>query len=416
MAGQPAAPQLAISVLAAPPRHAKAEKSLPPPQTKTPKIRTSAYIRENSYIHFRTSFLQSGGCDQMVWAMEAYRQENEGTLVRPEDVEKRAREELAKMDNEPKAGVGEGMTGKSFTPAQQQLFKKLNDLAQKGIDDSSSAYMRHVGFDKLDPGEAIVLVHALGYMSEAQFKQVLSTLEFLLDRFLMRDYNPDRNGLAVRPFQAVVVLYCEWSRMVPTRNGHVPVCTMATLTSAPEASQVVPTPLAGESSSAMKQTMAIDNGELVVQGPQGATKITRPPITEALQVWMTLANIKALLCAVHPTTFALQTLLSVEFMCTKAVARDSGGGIFEASLVLAQCFLWLGTSVSRHLRLVGSIEGFTFALTSDQARTIEDATVPQRSAVPAGAAAPGERVSGPEVEPAVSVHANGLTSRNAVSS
>jgi hypothetical protein len=58
---------------------------------------------------------------------------------------------------------------------------------------------------------------------------------------------------------------------------------MATSTSAPESSLVVPTPLAGESYIATKQTMAIDNCELVVQGPQGATKISRPPITEAVQ-------------------------------------------------------------------------------------------------------------------------------------
>jgi hypothetical protein len=62
MAGQPAAPQLAISVLAAPPRHAKAKKVAGPTPLKPPKIRTSAYIREKSYIHFRTSFLQLGGC------------------------------------------------------------------------------------------------------------------------------------------------------------------------------------------------------------------------------------------------------------------------------------------------------------------------------------------------------------------
>ena len=35
----------------------------PPPPLKPPKIRTSAYIREKSYIHFRTSFLQLGGCE-----------------------------------------------------------------------------------------------------------------------------------------------------------------------------------------------------------------------------------------------------------------------------------------------------------------------------------------------------------------
>jgi hypothetical protein len=65
----------------------------------------------------------------------------------------------------------------------------------------------------------------------------------------------------------------------------------------------------------------------VVQGPQGSTKITRPSITEAIQMWMALTNIRALLCAVHPMDFAVQTLLSVESMCTKAVGREHDGGI-----------------------------------------------------------------------------------------
>ena len=307
---------------------------------------------------------------QMVWGMEAYRKENEGSLVHPEDVEKRAKAELSRLSSEPAADAGEGLSGKTFTATQRALFKRLNSLAQKGIDDSSGDFMRNVGFDKLDSGEAVVLLHTLGYLTESQFKQVLPTLEFLLERYL-RGYNPDRGGLAVRPFQAVVVLYCEWSRMVPIRNGHVPVCTMATFTAEPESEQLVPTPLAGESSSATKQTMVIDNGELVVQGPQGATTIVRPPITEAAQVWLAMANIKALLHAVHPPLFAVQTLLSVEFMCTRAVARDSASGVFEASLVLAQCFLWLGSSVARHLRLVGSVDGFAFMLTPSQTQTIE---------------------------------------------
>jgi hypothetical protein len=50
--------QLAILVLAAPPRHAKAEKTLGLPP---PKIRTSAASGENSYIHFRASTFCSRG-------------------------------------------------------------------------------------------------------------------------------------------------------------------------------------------------------------------------------------------------------------------------------------------------------------------------------------------------------------------
>ena len=307
---------------------------------------------------------------QMVWGMEAFRKENEGTLVRPEDVEKRVRSELAKLDGGTKADGGEDLSGKTFTPTQKSLFRKLNELAQAGIDDGASGFMKHIGFDKLDSGEAVTLIRTLGYMTESQFKQVLPTLELLLERYLS-SYNPVRGGLAVMPFQAVVVLYCEWSRMVPTRNGRVPVCTMATFTAEREQDQLVPTPLAGESSSATKQTMSLEDGELIVQGPQGATRITRPPITEAVQVWVALANIKAMLYDVHPVAFATQTLLSVDFMCTRAVTRDTKGGIFETSLILAQCFLWLGDSVARHLRLVGSVEGFSFALTPSQSQTIE---------------------------------------------
>jgi hypothetical protein len=67
---------------------------------------------------------------QMVWAMEAYRQENDGSLVHPEDVERRAREELAKMKNEPGAGAGEGLSGKSFTPARTaEAFQEAQQLS-----------------------------------------------------------------------------------------------------------------------------------------------------------------------------------------------------------------------------------------------------------------------------------------------
>jgi hypothetical protein len=68
----------------------------------------------------------------------------------------------------------------------------------------------------------------------------------------------------------------------------------------------------------------------------------------------------------------MQTLLTVEFMVTRAISRDSNGGIFEATCILTQCCLWLGSEVSRHLRLVQSINGFSFSLTLDQKRTINE--------------------------------------------
>ena len=95
---------------------------------------------------------------QMVWGMEAFRKENEGTLVRPEDVEKRVRSELAKLDGGTKADGGEDLSGKTFTPTQKSLFRKLNELAQAGIDDGASGFMKHIGFDKLDSGEAVTLI------------------------------------------------------------------------------------------------------------------------------------------------------------------------------------------------------------------------------------------------------------------
>ena len=43
--------------------------------------------------------------------------------------------------------------------------------------------MKHVGFDKLDSGEATTLIQTLGFISESQFRQVLPTLviiEFII--------------------------------------------------------------------------------------------------------------------------------------------------------------------------------------------------------------------------------------------
>jgi hypothetical protein len=65
MAGQPAAPQLAISVLAAPPRRTEAKKVAGPP----PKI--STFRRKISA--FRSAFsLQLGGCDHYIWTCLLY--------------------------------------------------------------------------------------------------------------------------------------------------------------------------------------------------------------------------------------------------------------------------------------------------------------------------------------------------------
>jgi hypothetical protein len=85
---------------------------------------------------------------QMVWGMEAFKMENEGSLVHPEEVVKRAREELAKQKVETSAPAGEIMSGKDWTKAHRALFEKLNSLVRKGLEDSSGAFMRQVGFDK----------------------------------------------------------------------------------------------------------------------------------------------------------------------------------------------------------------------------------------------------------------------------
>jgi hypothetical protein len=54
------------------------------------------------------------GALQVVWGMEACRKENDGILVRPEDVEKWVRAELAKQDVDTATPACEGMSGKVF--------------------------------------------------------------------------------------------------------------------------------------------------------------------------------------------------------------------------------------------------------------------------------------------------------------
>jgi hypothetical protein len=312
---------------------------------------------------------------QMVWGMEAFKMENDGSLVHPEEVLKRAKKELAKQKVDTSAPAGESMSGREWTKTHKALFEKLNNLAEKGLEDSSGAFMRQVGFDRLDPGETALLIRTLGSFTESQFKSVLPTLELLLERFL-QSYNPGCNGLAVKPFQAVVVMYCGWTRMVSIRNGHVPVCTMATFTAEAEEDQLMPTPLGAESNAATKQTLELKDGELMVQGPQGSTKVLRPAITTVTGIYVAISNIKILLVAVHPTVFAMQTLMSVEFMLARAISRDADDGIYEATCILTQCCLWLGSEVSRHLRLStvsgSGLSGFSFALTADQKRTVSE--------------------------------------------
>jgi hypothetical protein len=62
------------------------------------------------------------------WGMEAFKMENGGSLVHPEEVVKRAREELAKQKGETSALAGESMSGKDWTKAHKALLAKLNSL------------------------------------------------------------------------------------------------------------------------------------------------------------------------------------------------------------------------------------------------------------------------------------------------
>jgi hypothetical protein len=79
---------------------------------------------------------------------------------------------------------------------------------------------------------------------------------------------------------------------------------------------------------------------------------------------------------VHPAVFAMQTFMSVEFMLTRAISRGADDGIYEATCIPTQCCLWLGSEVSRHLRLSAAsgsgLGGFSFALTTDQKRTVSE--------------------------------------------
>ena len=63
-------------------------------------------------------------------------------------------------------------------------------------------------------------------------------------------------------------------------------------------------------------------------------------------------------------------------MVARAISRDADDGIYEATCILTQCCLWLGSEVSRHLRLSAAsgsgLDGFSFALTTDQKRTVSE--------------------------------------------
>jgi hypothetical protein len=156
---------------------------------------------------------------------------------------------------------------------------------------------------------------------------------------------------------------------------------MATFTAEPEEEQLMPTPLGAESSAATKQTMELKDVELVVQGPQGSTKVLRPAITTVKDIWVAITNIKSLLVAVHPAQSSRCRLFCRWNSCLQGrfrVSRDADDGIYEATCILTQCCLWLGSEVSRHLRLSAAsgsgLDGFSFsfALTTDRNRTVSE--------------------------------------------
>jgi hypothetical protein len=123
----------------------------------------------------------------------------------------------------------------------------------------------------------------LPFCHEQHPDHIRSTWRWAVNEFftvLLSDYNQTRGNLAVKPFQAAVVAFCNWTRVVHLRNGAAAVLTLATLTPEVQAEQMLPNPLAGETArSATSSIKAGANGELVTE-QLGGKMAVRPDIKD----------------------------------------------------------------------------------------------------------------------------------------
>ena len=301
---------------------------------------------------------------QMVWGMDAYSKSSHGNLGDPSEVMRRAQAALKRRE-EAQADARETVSSKTFTVAQQRLFEKLNKCAKAGLESSAEDFDNAMEISKFDSGEVQLVLRTFGYITEQQFQKNLGVVAEFFTVLLLK-YNEARGGLALRPFQAAMVAFCSWNRMIHVRNGATAVVTLATFTPQAPAEQMMPDPLAGESPQAATSTFKLVDGNLV-SAPVGGAVVVRPKITNTTVLMCALANMKALMLMVHARYFVSEVFRDLEARVSLAVQRaEVGDGCFEATLLLAQVFASLPESLARHVRLTGSSLQFTHALTTVQ--------------------------------------------------
>jgi len=148
---------------------------------------------------------------------------------------------------------------------------------------------------------------------------------------------------------------------------------LATFTPEAEAEQMLPNPLAGETARSATFTIKLSaSGELVTE-QHGGRNVVRPEIDNPTVLLCAMANMKSLLRCVHNMQFVANVFFDMDERVTLAIQQSADGGCFEAKLVLAAAFQSFPESLSRHVRLTKSLQGFTHSLSVEQ-RVKIDAT------------------------------------------
>jgi hypothetical protein len=136
----------------------------------------------------------------------------------------------------------------------------MNAMVKIGLESPQDDFSKAMEISKFDSGEVQLVLRAFGYITEQQFQKDLGVVaEFFT--VLLIAYNDRRGGLAVRPFQAAVVVFCSWNRMIHVRNGATAVVALATFTPQAPAEQMMPNPLAGESPQAATLEIRLVDGK-----------------------------------------------------------------------------------------------------------------------------------------------------------
>ena len=100
------------------------------------------------------------------------------------------------------------------------MFEKLNKCAKAGLESSAEDFDNAMEISKFDSGEVQLVLRTFGYITEQQFQKNLGVVAEFFTVLLLK-YNEERGGLALRPFQAAMVAFCSWNRMIHVRNGAI---------------------------------------------------------------------------------------------------------------------------------------------------------------------------------------------------